>query len=69
MASNSVVMHPIDFREFRQKKGEKFTLPPPAKSIQMEAEYWSRKQDKNEDVQNYINANYKLFPLAFPYTH
>ena len=32
----------------------------------MEAEYRSRKQGKNEDVQNYINAKYELFQLAFP---
>ena len=44
--------------------GEKFTLA--TESIQMEAEYHSRKQGKNEDVQNYINAKYGLFQLAFP---
>ena len=39
---------------------------PAAESIQMEAEYWDRKQGKFEDVQNYINIKYKLFLLAFP---
>ena len=32
----------------------------------MEAEYRSRKQGKDEDIQNYINAKYELFQLAFP---
>ena len=39
---------------------------PAAESIQMEAEYRARKQGRFEDVQNYINAKYKLFLLAFP---
>ena len=39
---------------------------PAAESSQMQAEYRSRKQGKNEDVQNYINAKYELFQLAFP---
>ena len=39
---------------------------PAAESIQMEADYRDRKQGKFEDVQNYINARYKLFLLAFP---
>ena len=39
---------------------------PAAESIQMEVEYRDRKQGKFEDVQNYINAKYKLFLLAFP---
>ena len=44
----------MEFREYLRRMGEKFT--PAAESIQMEAEYRSRKQGKNEDVQNYINA-------------
>ena len=54
----------MEFREYLRRMGEKFT--PAAESIQMEAEYRSRKQGKNEDVQNYINAKYELFQLAFP---
>ena len=54
----------MEFREYLRRMGEKFT--PAAESIQMEAEYRSRKQKKNEDVQNYINAKYELFQLAFP---
>ena len=40
----------MDFREYLRRMGEKFT--PATESIQMEAEYCSRKQGKNEDVQN-----------------
>ena len=54
----------MEFREYLRRMGEKFT--PAAESIQMEAEYRSRKQGKNEDVQNYINAKYELFQLAYP---
>ena len=54
----------MEFREYLWQRGEKFT--PAAESIQMEAEYRGRKQGKNEDDQNYINAKYKLFQLAFP---
>ena len=54
----------MEFREHLRRMGKKFT--PAAESIQMEAEYRSRKQGKNEDVQNYINAKYELFQLAFP---
>ena len=54
----------MEFREYLRRMGEKFT--PAADSIQMEAEFQSRKQGKNEDVQNYINAKYELFQLAFP---
>ena len=36
----------MELREYLQRMGEKFT--PTAKSIQMEAEYRSRKQGKNE---------------------
>ena len=54
----------MEFREYLRRRGEKFT--PAAESIQMEAEYRGRKQGKNEDDQNYINAKYKLFQLAFP---
>ena len=49
----AAVQH-MEFREYLRRTGEKFT--PAAESIQMEAEYRSRKQGKNEDVQNYINA-------------
>ena len=38
----------MEFREYLRRMGEKFT--PAAKSIQMEAEYRSPKQGKNEDV-------------------
>ena len=54
----------MEFREYLRRMGEKIT--PSTESIQMEAEYRSRKQGKNEDVQNYINAKYELFQLAFP---
>ena len=54
----------MEFWEYLWRMGEKFT--PATESIQMEAEYHSRKQGKNEDVQNYINAKYELFQLAFP---
>ena len=54
----------MEFREYLRRMGEKFT--PAAESIQMEAEYRSRKQGKNEDVQNYINVKYELFQLVFP---
>ena len=53
----------IEFREYLRRMGEKFT--PAAESIQMETEYRSRKQGKNEDVQNFINARHELFQLAF----
>ena len=43
--------------------GEKFM--PVAESIQIEAEYRDWKQGKYEDVQNYINAKYEQFLLAF----
>ena len=56
----------MGFEEYLQRMGEKFM--PAAESSQMEAEYWSQKQGKNEDVQNYINAKYELFQLAFPNT-
>ena len=59
MAPNSVAMHAIGFDEYMQRMGEKFT--PSAESIQMEAEYRNKKQDKNEDVQNYIKAKHELF--------
>ena len=52
------------FGDYLQRMGEKFM--PAAESIQMEAEYRDRKQGKSEDVQNYINAKYELFLLAFP---
>ena len=54
----------MTFGEYLQRMGEKFM--PVAESIQMEAEYRDQKQGKFEDVQNYINAKYKLFLLAFP---
>ena len=54
----------MTFGEHLQRMGEKFM--PAAESIQMEAEYRDRKQGKVEDVQNYINAKYKLFLMAFP---
>ena len=64
-------MHPdegdwarMTFDQYLGRIGEKFT--PAAKSLQMEAEYKARKQGKQEDVQNYINAKYELFQLAFP---
>ena len=44
----------MEFREYLRRMGEKFT--PAAESIQMEAEYRSRKQGKNEDVQNYSTS-------------
>ena len=59
----AAVQH-MEFREYLRRMGEKFT--PATESIQMEAEYRSRKQGKNENVQNYINAKYDLFQLAFP---
>ncbi|MBM3938855.1 MAG: hypothetical protein FJ333_09430 [Sphingomonadales bacterium] len=52
------------FRDYLRRMGEKFT--PAAESLQMEAEYRARKQAKNEDVQNYINAKYELFQLSNP---
>ena len=64
MAPTNAAMHAIGFDEYLRRMGEKFT--PAAESIQMEAEYRNRKQDKNEDVQNYINAKHELFQLAFP---
>lgn len=54
----------MTFRQYLARMGEKFT--PAAESLQMEAEYKSRKQGKSEDVQNYINAKYELFQLAHP---
>ena len=54
----------MTFGDYLQRMGEKFM--PAAESIQMEAKYRDRKQGKFEDVQNYINARYKLFLLAFP---
>ena len=54
----------MGFEEYLRRMGEKFM--PAAESSQMEAEYRSRKQGKNEDVQNYINTKYELFQLAFP---
>ena len=54
----------MTFGDYLRRMGEKFM--PAAESSQMEAEYRSRKQGKNEDVQNYINAKYELFKLAFP---
>ena len=54
----------MTFRDYLQRMGEKFM--PAAESIQMEAEYQDWKQGKLEDVQNYINAKYKLFLMAFP---
>ena len=54
----------MTFRDYLQRMGEKFR--PAAESIQMEAEYQDWKQGKLEDVQNYINAKYKLFLMAFP---
>ena len=54
----------MTFGDYLQRMGEKFM--PAAKSIQMEVEYRDQKQGRFEDVQNYINAKYKLFLLAFP---
>ena len=54
----------MGFKEYLRGMGEKFILT--AKSIQMEEEYRSRRQGRNEDVQNYINAKHKLFQLVFP---
>ncbi len=54
----------MTFDQYLGRMGEKFT--PAAESLQMEAEYKARKQGKLEDVQNYINAKYELFQLAFP---
>jgi len=54
----------MPFRQYMQRMGEKFT--PASESLQMEAEYKSRKQGKNEDVQNYVNAKYELFQSAYP---
>ena len=54
----------MTFGDYLRRMGEKFI--PATESSQMEAEYRSRKQGKNEDVQNYINAKYELFQLAFP---
>ena len=54
----------MTFGDYLQRMGEKFM--PAAESIQMEAEYRDRKQGKVEDVQNYINAKYELFLMAFP---
>ena len=55
----------MTFGDYLQRMGEKFMLA--AESIQMEVEYRDRKQGKFEDVQNYINAKYELFLLAFPH--
>ena len=46
----------MTFAAYMQRMGEKFT--PASESLQMEAEYRARKQGKNEDVQNYVNAKY-----------
>ena len=54
----------MTFQAYMQRMGEKFT--PASESLQMEAEYRARKQGKNEDVQNYVNAKYELFQLAYP---
>ena len=54
----------MTFQAYIQRMGEKFT--PASESLQMEAEYKARKQGKNEDVQNYINAKHELFQLAYP---
>ena len=54
----------MGFEEYLRRMGEKFI--PAAESSQMEAEYRSRRQGKNKDVQNYINAKHELFQLAFP---
>jgi len=54
----------MTFEQYLARMGEKFS--PAAESLQMEAEYRMRKQGKHEDVQNYINAKYELFQLAFP---
>ena len=66
MNPESAAVQHMEFREYLRRMGEKFT--PAVDSIQMEAEFQSRKQGKNEDVQNYINAEYELFQLAFPNT-
>jgi len=54
----------MSFSDYLSKMGDKFT--PAAESVQMEAEYKTRKQGKQEDVQNYVNAKYELFQLAYP---
>ena len=54
----------LTFRQYMDRMGQKFT--PAAESLQMEAEYRSRRQGKKEDVQNYINAKHELFQYAFP---
>jgi hypothetical protein len=64
MAPDSDDCARMTFAEYLRRMGEKFT--PAAESIQMEAEYKMRKQRKNEDVQNYVNAKYELFQLAYP---
>jgi hypothetical protein len=64
MAPDSNDCARMTFAEYLRRMGERFT--PAAESIQMEAEYKMRKQRKNEDVQNYVNAKYELFQLAYP---
>jgi len=54
----------MEFDEYMRLMGEKFT--PAAESLQMKSEYKSRIQGKSEDVQNYLNAKYELFRLAYP---
>ena len=64
MVPDRADMVALTFQQYMTRMGEKFT--PAAESVQMEAEYRARKQGKDEDVQNYINAKYELFTQAFP---
>lgn len=64
MAPDQAAYVNMTFAQYLERMGEKFT--PAAESVQMEAEYKARRQGKNEDVQNYINAKYELFQLAYP---
>ena len=54
----------MTFGDYLQRMGEKFMTA--VERVQMEAEYRDRKQGRLEDVQNYINAKYELFLMAFP---
>ena len=54
----------MEFREYLRRMGEKFT--PAAESIQMEAEYRSRKQGKNEDVQHTPNTSCSSWRSRMP---
>jgi hypothetical protein len=54
----------MTFDQYLREMGQKFT--PAAESMQMKQEYKLRKQDKEEDVQSYVNEKYELYKMAYP---